>query len=71
MSGSSQDMDGKQAMFTKPPEGDSQKIWSENAGPAFMAMLKDKKYEPLDLEVPYFWTKPSLVTPESGFTLNG
>ena len=58
MSGSSQDMDGKQAMFTKPPEGDSQKIWSENAGPAFMAMLKDKKYEPLDLEVPYFWTKP-------------
>ena len=47
------------------------RFWSENAGPAFMAMLKDKKYEPLDLEVPYFWTKPSLVTPESGFTLNG
>ena len=49
-------------MFTKPPEGDSLKIWSENAAcPAFMTMLKDKKYEPLDLEVAYFWTKPSLV----------
>jgi hypothetical protein len=62
MSGSSQDRDGKQAMFTKPPEGDSLKICSENAAcPAFMTMLKDKKYEPLDLEVAYFWTKPSLV----------